>query len=216
PFQAGPAIQRLPVDFQVPAPNPSLETGTAPDIPADKEPSDPEFVWAGNLARCLGTVLHRVFKDLAEGGDRSMEKIDEQALKSALLGEGLSHNQAEDAAAQAIKAVRNILGDETGRWILKKRQEQKSEFPLTGILENNYHNRIIDRTFVDENGTRWIVDFKTGEHQGTDLEGFFEEEKERYRPQLDQYEKLIRLGGETRPIKKALYYPMHQRLIEIF
>jgi len=68
---------------------------------------------------------------------------------------------------------------------------------------------------VDEEGVRWIIDYKTGERTGGNVEGFFKQEIERYRSQLDSYEHLIRLQGETRPIKKALYYPLHQRLVEI-
>ena len=36
---------------------------------------------------------------------------------------------------------------------------------------------MIDRTFVDENNYRWIIDYKTGQHIGSDLEIFFKNEK---------------------------------------
>ena len=62
---------------------------------------------------------------------------------------------------------------------------------------------------------RWIIDYKTGQHMGADLEVFFKNEKNRYRPQLNQYENLFKLSGETRVIKKALYYPMHKELLLI-
>jgi ATP-dependent helicase/nuclease subunit A len=57
--------------------------------------------------------------------------------------------------------------------------------------------------------------YKTSEHKGGSIEKFFQEEKDRYRDQLESYAKLISLQGETRPIKKALYYPLHKRLVEI-
>ena len=60
-----------------------------------------------------------------------------------------------------------------------------------------------------------IIDYKTGEHQGANLDHYFAEEKKRYKSQLDQYEELLKLKGETRPIKKALYYPLHKRLVTI-
>jgi hypothetical protein len=65
----------------------------------------------------------------------------------------------------------------------------------------------IDRTFVDERGTRWIVDYKTGTHEGGDLEAFLDRERERYRPQLARYATLMR-GLDSRPIRLGLYFPL--------
>jgi len=76
-----------------------------------------------------------------------------------------------------------------------------------------YQSRIIDRTFIDENDVRWIIDYKTGEHMGANLEIFFNNERDRYHNQLNQYENLFKQLGETRSIKKALYYPMHKELL---
>jgi ATP-dependent helicase/nuclease subunit A len=60
--------------------------------------------------------------------------------------------------------------------------------------------------FVDESGTRWIVDFKTGVHAGGGLEQFVSRELERYAPQLRLYAQLAaRLGDE--PVRAALYFP---------
>ena len=114
-----------------------------------------------------------------------------------------------------MKALRNITEDETGRWILENHEDAHSEYPLTGYIKHRYINKILDRTFVDSEGVRWIIDYKTGEHQGANLDYYFEEEKKRYKSQLDQYEELLKLKGETRPIKKALYYPLHKRLVTI-
>jgi len=202
------AIRRLPADFPGAAPR----SQSAPE-----DEASPEFVWAGNQARCLGTVLHSIFQSLAKpgAGVRAGAEQLKPALAAALLGEGLPYGQLEHAVADGLRAIENMLEDETGQWILKHHREHRSEFPLTGFLDGSYKNRIIDRTFIDENDVRWIIDYKTGEHEGTELEAFFEEEKKRYRRQLEEYAELIRLGGETRRIRKALYYPLHKRLIEI-
>ena len=74
-------------------------------------------------------------------------------------------------------------------------------------------NLVLDRTFVD-NGTRWIIDYKTSSHSGGDLEGFLENEIQRYREQLQGYSRAIALA-ETRPIKTALYFPLLDRLCVI-
>jgi ATP-dependent helicase/nuclease subunit A len=65
---------------------------------------------------------------------------------------------------------------------------------------------VIDRTFVDANGVRWIVDFKTGIHLGGDRDAFIASEVIRYRAQLEAYAAVFR-ALETRPIRLALYFP---------
>jgi hypothetical protein len=60
---------------------------------------------------------------------------------------------------------------------------------------------------VDEHGVRWIVDFKTGAHEGGALEEFIDGEVERYRPQLERYARLMRHLDE-RPLRVGLYFPL--------
>jgi ATP-dependent exoDNAse (exonuclease V) beta subunit len=66
---------------------------------------------------------------------------------------------------------------------------------------------------VDE-GTRWIIDYKTSSHSGGDLEGFLASEEERYREQLARYREALAIN-ETRPIRTALYFPLLDRLLEL-
>ena len=65
---------------------------------------------------------------------------------------------------------------------------------------------VIDRSFVDSGGTRWIVDYKTGRHEGGDVERFLDQEQERYRPQLERYAVLMS-ALEPRPTRLGLYFP---------
>ncbi len=211
-------LQRLPSIYKTPDTHPNIETETAPETEYNSD-LHPEYVWAGNQARCLGNVLHRCFKDIADGGSErwssSPANTLEPWLKTALLEEGLSPSQMDETIRTGMRALKNTLEDVRGQWILNQHEDGHSEYPLTGVINNIYINKILDRTFIDEQGVRWIIDYKTGEHQGAGLEHYFEEERERYKPQLDQYEELIKLKGETRPIKKALYYPLHKRWIPV-
>ena len=52
---------------------------------------------------------------------------------------------------------------------------------------------------------RWVVDYKTGTHEGGDLEAFLDREQERYRKQLEQYAALMRML-DNRPVKLGLYF----------
>jgi hypothetical protein len=67
---------------------------------------------------------------------------------------------------------------------------------------------------VDERGARWVIDYKTGRHEGGALEAFLARELERYRPQLETYAELARgLGPE--PVRAALYFPLLGQLREL-
>ena len=72
---------------------------------------------------------------------------------------------------------------------------------------------VLDRTFIDE-GTRWIIDYKTSSHGGGDLEAFLDNEASRYQDQLQRYRDAMALT-ESRPIRTALYFPLLDRLKEI-
>ncbi|HEX5048713.1 MAG TPA: hypothetical protein VFX89_16495, partial [Gammaproteobacteria bacterium] len=86
----------------------------------------------------------------------------------------------------------------------------RSELRVTVRSELGLEHLRLDRTFV-AGGKRWIVDFKTGEHEGGDLEAFLASEIERYRPQLERYARAI-AGVDARPIEIALYFPLLKAL----
>jgi len=52
-----------------------------------------------------------------------------------------------------------------------------------------------------------IVDYKTGPHEGGDLEASLDREQERYRKQLEQYAALMCML-DNRPVKLGLYFPL--------
>ena len=212
-------LKRLPASFNTPAAPPTLETESAMDISLEEENKEKPFDWAGTEARCLGNVLHRCFETIAKQGIENWneKKVDQlkPSLNTALLAEGLSHQNLEKTVQKGMRALKNILKDKDGRKILKRYEYDEAEYALTFVEGRNFKNKIVDRTYVDDEGIRWIIDYKTGEHEGSNLKKFFDDEMDRHRDQLESYEQLIRLQGETRTIKKALYYPLHKRLVEI-
>jgi len=52
-----------------------------------------------------------------------------------------------------------------------------------------------------------LLDYKTGAHEGSDLEAFIDREQERYRKQLEQYAVLMKML-DKREIKLGLYFPL--------
>jgi hypothetical protein len=51
------------------------------------------------------------------------------------------------------------------------------------------------------------VDYKTGTHEGADVEGYLDRERQRYGAQLERYAALLR-GIDPRPIRLGLYFPL--------
>ena len=100
------------------------------------------------------------------------------------------------------------LGDAQGRWLFDPgHSEAHSELALSGVRGTQIINAVIDRTFVDADGTRWVVDFKTSPHEGGDRENFLDEEVKRYSAQLLRYAHLARQLG-PQPVRAGLYYPL--------
>ncbi len=110
-----------------------------------------------------------------------------------------------------LGCVTNTLADTRGAWALQAHTRARAEWRLTGVHEGKLANIAIDRTFVDANNVRWIIDFKTGSHDGGDVEAFLDNEQSRYRAQLDVYAAVLSaLNGESQPreIRLGLYFPM--------
>jgi len=212
-----PKIRRLKESYVLPQIPQNMEMGIISELQHESE--SPEFEWAGIGARHLGLVMHRCFQILAEEGKNKWTKerikILESSIPAALKSYGLPSELAAVEGKKGITMIQNILSHKVGQWILKDHKEARCEYSLTQIINNTYQSKVIDRTFIDKNNVRWIIDYKTGNHTGADLKTFFNNEKDRYRKQLDQYENLFKLSEETRQIKKALYYPMHKELLEI-
>ena len=210
-----PLIKRLQEDYQLPPILPALETGIVSELQHELETL--EFAWAGSGAKHLGTVMHRCFQILAMEGKKSwtedrIKKLTD-SLPTALKSQGLPPEMLFEEIKRGKIMLQNILNHDKGRWVLESHKDAHCEYPLTQIKNNTYQSRVIDRTFIDKDNIRWVIDYKTGQHMGSDLEIFFENEKDRYQSQLNQYEMLFRMSGESRTIKKALYYPMHKELL---
>jgi ATP-dependent exoDNAse (exonuclease V) beta subunit len=178
-------------------------------LPAEESPT---FEWVGDTLRHIGTVVHQMFAQIARDGPAAwdQERIEAHgpSIGTALRTLGVPSSEIADAAATVRRALTATLGDERGRWILDSAHAAAhSEYPLVGVVEGRLRAVRVDRTFVDANGVRWIVDFKTSEHAGGDLEGFLDAQRDKYRGQMAVYRALFaRL--DSRPIRAGLYFPL--------
>jgi ATP-dependent helicase/nuclease subunit A len=102
----------------------------------------------------------------------------------------------------------NTLQDPRGRWLFASTHaDARSEGALAGVDDGRVVHVVLDRSFVAD-GVRYIVDFKTGAHLGGDPATFLARERERYRPQLARYARIVRALDDRYPMKIALYHPL--------
>jgi ATP-dependent helicase/nuclease subunit A len=171
----------------------------------------PEFLWAGTTARHVGTVVHRYLEWIATSGisNWSAERVTDyrNRIASALQALGVTQHLLPDATDKVILGLSNCLEDSRGRWILTDHDGARCEYALTARAPGGIRRMVIDRTFIDEDETRWIIDYKTGSHEGGSLDGFLAQEAERYSAQLDAYRDALR-QLEEREIRIALYFPL--------
>jgi ATP-dependent exoDNAse (exonuclease V) beta subunit len=189
------------------APSTARAAGSVPTaVPAPR----PEFIWAGQAAAHVGTVVHRYLQRIAEQGlelwdaRRIWEREATFARELELLG--VEPAERAGAAASVATALAHALGDPHGRFVLGPQAEARSELRLTlraGIVLEHVR---LDRTFVAQ-GRRWIVDFKTSQHEGGSLGAFLDSEVERYAPQLERYAQALAVT-DARPIELGLYFPL--------
>jgi ATP-dependent exoDNAse (exonuclease V) beta subunit len=171
-----------------------------------------EFDWAGETARHVGNVVHRLLQYLGDTGIDQVRPEDRQRLKQVgqkmLERIGVPANHFDDAVAKIGNAIESTVDDSRGQWILSdKHENSRCEFALSGIQDGKVKHMVIDRTFVDEQGTRWIIDYKTSSHSGAGVEEFLDREQERYSHQLENYANALS-KIEDKPIRLALYYPL--------
>lgn len=151
----------------------------------------------------IGIVIHRLLQQICLDGIQHWQNINldsKQAyLHHQLLSLGVPPSELTSAFSIIKQALQNTLDDPRGRWILdNQHQDSKTEYALTTIIEEQTVSIIIDRTFIDQNNTRWIIDYKTGSDPNNN-----------YRPQLEQYAKIIQML-DARPIRLGLYFPLQK------
>ena len=110
--------------------------------------------------------------------------------------------------ARVCEALTGMLEHTVARWTLAPHNEARCELALSAAFESRTVHVVIDRTFIDEQGTRWIIDYKTSAHEGAGVEAFLDNEVERYRGQLELYERVMRLQDPSRRIRLGLYFPL--------
>jgi hypothetical protein len=204
-------LQRLPDDWATPPaedplpPAPERLTGLAPEEIA--------FEWVTAAGRYVGTVVHEELERAGRlGADALAAELDARAplWRRRLRELGLAEEQLDAMTARIRRALATTLACPRGRWLFDPtHRDARSELALTARVGREIVVAVIDRTFVDAAGVRWIIDVKTSSHEGAGLEEFLDRERQRHAAQLERYAAVFALREPDRPIRIGLYFPLH-------
>jgi ATP-dependent exoDNAse (exonuclease V) beta subunit len=202
-------LKRLASDWQSPLTNYIITTGETPAITLDINDNNLET----NCWQHTGTLIHRMLYRISQDGHRLWhpKRLDQctSLWQHQLLSLGVAPSQIPTCLQRINQALQQTLNDPRGQWLLDKtHQDAQAEYRLTAWLNGIYQEICIDRTFIDSNGIRWIVDYKTSNlAPKSDLAAFLKREQARYSAQLERYAALMRLK-ENHPIRLGLYFPL--------
>ncbi len=202
-------LWRMPLAWQLPEPDPGIrpQTRIQPQRLVSEEAIS--FDWAGQTARYIGIVVHRALQQIAQSGTSELQLL-VRVARAQLLEMGVRACDLDQANTLVESAIRNSLEDRRGQWVLAATHSSaQSELALTAVEGGVMKSFVLDRTFVDQDGLRWIIDFKIGVHEGRDKDAFFDQEVARYKAQLARYAAVMALY-DVRPIRSALYFPLYR------
>ncbi len=205
-------FRRLPAAWSAPEfpESPDLKTTeTTRDIAVGNEI---EFSWAGETLRITGIAIHHILQGIndrnwQEWKSRDIGKIVDGG-RIVLVEHGLSGAELKSACDNLKAAVENVKSDPRAEWIFSSDHSRiRTEWSLTGMVDHTLVRVVIDRTFVDRSGIRWIIDFKSGRHEGGDRARFLEQERQRYYNQMGRYAQITH-NLEGNKVMLALYFPL--------
>lgn len=207
PPRGGP-LRRVPGGWS-PDADAVLHAAAAPaDLPVSREET-PVFDWAGETARRVGSLVHAELQTMdLDAGSEAHIKARAGHFRRWLALHGVPLERLQDASERVMAALIAVQRDSRGRWILQKGyRDDVREHALSGHFRGALVRVVFDRSFVDHEGVRWVIDYKTSQHGGGNLDEFLDREVERYRPQLTRYAALAaKLGPET--VRVGLYFPL--------
>lgn len=162
-------------------------------------------ITVNKLAADKGTLAHLYLELISNTGvtNWSSQRLHDckSAMQCWLEQQGHAYDSCLQAAEDVLAWLMTTLNSADGQWVLKDRTSAASELAIEMAEQDQVAKKVIDRTFI-EDGTRWIIDYKSIALAPTLSNDALRQMVEVYRPQLDSYATLFSL--EPYLIKKAI------------
>lgn len=174
----------------------------------------------------IGELIHEALEDYTASDEQS-KFIDNlgnrrEYWKLKLRNLAVSEKELEEALEFILESIKNTVTNPEFDWIFNNNaNDSHSEFPVSSLANGKIQTHVIDRTLVDSEGVRWIIDYKTGvpaqeekENDEVKLSQFIAEQLQLHQAQLHRYKKLYE-KLESRQSKTAILFTAIPRLVEI-
>ena len=170
-------------------------------------------------SKIIGIVIHEILEKISnedlKGWNKIRIKNNQSFWKRRLIQLGAPPYHLKKYLSSITRAITKTLSDNKGRWLLSHRQSQISEYPITVIYNNQIKYYIVDRTFIDEQGVRWIVDYKSSMPVAKEpFDLFLKRQCLLHKAQLHRYAKAF-TELDPRRTKLGLYFPLCQGWCEL-
>ena len=167
----------------------------------------------------IGDLIHEALEDYAIDKNKSnflnMLAGREEYWKLQLQDHIFSMHTMRESIAFIYTAVNNCIRSKKLSWIFDESNKTgRSEFKISQTQSGKIRTYAIDRTLIDENGVRWIIDFKTGAPRERSTDEFIDQQKQLHAPQLSRYEELFQ-QLETRETKTAILFTAISKLVPL-
>jgi len=185
------------------------------DVQASPSFEQPILYAASSMKRHVGTITHNWLEQIADNLHHwDSERIGnkQQVITNQLQQLGVASCDLAKATDLVTLNLQQTLSDQQGRYLLDKHQQSVSELAFERNEDGEFKTYIIDRSFIDADGVRWIIDYKTSSHQGSGREDFLQQQQLQYCAQLENYATLFQ-QLEPCPIKLVLYFTRYQKMI---
>ena len=160
------------------------------------------------LERKIGDIVHFCLQQASLGRLDLAKLPDTEGLVTSWRQQLLPVTDDVDSAITNIRAQLKACTEEAHyAWlVLEPHEGAGSELALSAFSQDRHREVIIDRTFIDSDGVRWIIDYKSSRPRADQaISAFLAEQADRYASQLGRYAALFR-RMESRPVRTALFF----------
>ena len=171
-----------------------------------------------NLTARIGEIIHQELEDYTNSEEKEsyLNSLSEKRAYWSLLLLNVADSKQEltDSLEMITESIQKTLGDEDLNWIFDNNQKEcQSELSISSLHKGKIQNHVIDRTFIDEDNVRWIIDYKSSRPKGDESE-FIRDQTNKHEEQLRRYKRLFE-AMEDRTIKMAFVLTAIPKLVEI-
>lgn len=167
-------------------------------------------ILSDNKKIILGKIIHSYIEKIANL-NIEIEHLNLNVICKNLYVElkehGISKHEALSFKEKTLDILAKCINDKRLQYILDiKHTDARNEYSVATVENSIIKRHIIDRTHIDSDDVRWIIDYKTTSSPMDDISCFYESEQKKHSLQLERYAQIF--NQENRKIMLAIYYPL--------